>query len=562
MVPFPMGVGLPGGFHFPQQATTSRNTMPTPQTNAAKASQEGGTENNEPSDSKSTAAEKMTEKLTAEQFDHMKPFVINGQVVYPYPTAAFPQTVSSSSQPQYMPPGFIGHSGFPVAAFPNAMINSSMGHIFSAPMGYHAFQGPTQLPPSIMNLTGPSQRVPLATRPPSSGSMRPPPAPPISSIRPSDISRKQIDLLRNSLKYHEDQLQYNKHQIDEKEMERTIAMLQSQIDKFEGLNKSQLLFEDMHYPIKANRTGEASRQTSQSSDKTSDTGTGSRQVSSSTKRSGSGSRQPPLISRRRAEACFSFDPIESPVQFADPVKKSTLPCGAALAPPFEPRTVVSSGKERGINARYLGSEGLQVIYPQQDGLAIESHTPKTLGTGSQRKDCSSSLSTEKQTNPGRPYLVGMLPAGVNIQNAQGSDFVYERELNEEETRARYLYWGKAPQFTREGLPRFDGKDFYPPTLTRDTPDDEGVCNVPSRSLPIGNPEIDYGFEAPTKSTVSPHLSSPGFIVRPRRGVKVTLVGTPTRLHLEGHLLTLPSSRNVPGKMIRSNCHRKKVNARK
>ncbi|EFX03493.1 hypothetical protein CMQ_421 [Grosmannia clavigera kw1407] len=523
MMPFPLGVGLSGGLHFPQHSATSGTAIRTSQTNAFKSSQgnaEGDAEENELSEAKTTAAEKTAEKVTADQFDHMKPFMINGQVMYPFPAAAFPQPVSSSSQSQYMPPGFIGHSGFPIAAFPNAMINPSMSHMFPATMSYHAFQGPTHLPPSTMNLTGAPQRVDATSRVPSSGSIRPPSAPPISSIRPSDISRKQIDLLRNSLKYHEDQLHYNKHQIDEKEMERTIDMLQSQIDKFESLNKSQLLFEELHYPRKDSRTDEASRQASQSSDKTYNTGASSRQVSSSTRRSDSGSQQPPNLSRRRNEACFSFDPVEHPVQFADPIKKSTLPTGAALAPPFEPRTAMSSGRDCVMNARNLGSNGPQYIY-QQDSPTVNSRTAECR-TSADQNNYSSSLPAEKQTKLGRPYLVGMLPAGMDVRSARGSDFVYERELNDDETRARYLYWGKAPQFIREGLPKFDGKDFYPPATTRDIPDDDGVCSVPGRSIPIGVPEVDYGFEAFPKNPESHHLLTPGFVVRSRKGVKVTL----------------------------------------
>src|SRR5690349_7452768 len=47
-------------------------------------------------------------------------------------------------------------------------------------------------------------------------SMAPHANPTITSIRPSEITKKQIEGLRSSLRYYEDQLQYNRHQIDEK----------------------------------------------------------------------------------------------------------------------------------------------------------------------------------------------------------------------------------------------------------------------------------------------------------------------------------------------------------
>ena len=61
-----------------------------------------------------------------------------------------------------------------------------------------------------------------------------------------------------------------------------------------------------------------------------------------------------------------------------------------------------------------------------------------------------------------PYLVGKLPQGVNPFSARASDYFYPRELTEEEKRARHVYWGQVPT-KGTGLPKFDGKDFYPPS---------------------------------------------------------------------------------------------------
>jgi hypothetical protein len=56
---------------------------------------------------------------------------------------------------------------------------------------------------------------------------------------------------------------------------------------------------------------------------------------------------------------------------------------------------------------------------------------------------------------------------VNPRTAQDADYQYSRELTDEERRARFLYWGKAPRSAQHGLPKYDGKHFYPPSPVKD-----------------------------------------------------------------------------------------------
>ncbi|OAA67274.1 hypothetical protein SPI_01850 [Niveomyces insectorum RCEF 264] len=192
MMPLPVGFGLPGGFPLPPQPQASRNVAPAAQQTSAKpAAKENQSttttttrKRGEGSDSKTVTSDKAEDKATTaplEQFDHTKPFVLNGQVVYPFPASLFQQNV---------PPAMQG---------PLQMASAPFGH-----------NGSSALTPATAPATAPDV-------------LQPPAVPPISSIRPSEISRKQIEMLRGSLKYHEDQLLYNKHQIDEKEMEHTIT---------------------------------------------------------------------------------------------------------------------------------------------------------------------------------------------------------------------------------------------------------------------------------------------------------------------------------------------------
>jgi hypothetical protein len=67
---------------------------------------------------------------------------------------------------------------------------------------------------------------------------------------------------------------------------------------------------------------------------------------------------------------------------------------------------------------------------------------------------------EAKNNLGRPYLVGKLKPGVLPQDARRDDYTYDRELTAEEERARYIYWEKTPHYFEDGLPKYDGKDFY------------------------------------------------------------------------------------------------------
>lgn len=67
-----------------------------------------------------------------------------------------------------------------------------------------------------------------------------------------------------------------------------------------------------------------------------------------------------------------------------------------------------------------------------------------------------------------PYLIGAFPQGTQSSDAHATDLQYPRPLTEEERRARFLYWGRAPKSAYGGLPKFDGKDFYPPSPTKES----------------------------------------------------------------------------------------------
>lgn len=77
-----------------------------------------------------------------------------------------------------------------------------------------------------------------------------------------------------------------------------------------------------------------------------------------------------------------------------------------------------------------------------------------------------SLQTSAMGNVG-PYLSGYSIPGVNTGAHSDQQFTYSRPLTEQELKARELYWGSGgKQHQQKGLPKFDGKDFYPPSPTK------------------------------------------------------------------------------------------------
>ena len=551
MMPMAAGFGIPGGFPYPPPhfvPSVVPNKMPAsdngPKENRTSTSEEA--QKNQGSETDKT--EKTVKISPPEQFDHTRPFVYNGQVMVPFPT--FPHVPPAA----YMAPPMMGHH--PAFALP-----------FAPP--------PHMMPPAH----GPVHPGPAAASTPSGNTgtkqtkadvfLDPPAAPPISSIRPSDITRKQIESLRNALKYHEDQLQYNRHQIDEKEVQKTVEMLLHHIARFEGLNKLQSEYEAENYP----RRDQAETKVSPAAETpTAATGAGTSHGpaphrnttaplrmtrSEMTKTDSSAedktdlrrkprSHSPPLPFRNPetvsgrpginiSQSNYAhFESEAAPTKLSSSVKKpSTLPSGAALAAPFEPRAVsdkheplapnntndsstrddsdlINSGRlfhwevqaerEARLLAAGAGSWGGRGVFP---GMGGHSHSHEIGAHAAYERG------VPPDPDLGRPYLVGTLPAGMDAKTAKDADYVYERELTEEETRARYLYWGKAPLFARQGLPNYDGRNFYPASSIKHPREFPELC-VPTITRDI---DVDFGNglsttdpfrpATPTKRTQSP-----------------------------------------------------------
>ncbi|KAK4156379.1 hypothetical protein C8A00DRAFT_12694 [Chaetomidium leptoderma] len=418
-----------------------------------------------------------------------EPFYYNGQLMY-----AFPGPLGNSVVPVHMvgiPQGVAPHPpAHYMAPQPTQTSSAATGSTFA---------------PSNRSLSG---IPPVANHiVPANANFNGAAAAPISSIKPSDITRKQIASFKQNLKYHDDQLQYNRHQIDEKEMEQRIQVIKGHIQKFEATLRTQLEYERAHCKTTQGQEDKRLSQPVTAAEETL-----------------APSKPPAPMAPMLPMAPLVFDHSEKRFEtseanrrillasyglntnigeggkamFRSPTKATFpgvngfpnavgLPSDAALAPVFQPRGYAST---------WTGSKYAREMKAYQEAekrlLATESKSLEHMRMTEQRSvsqpfavpmapaaqtngnpnafnhpSRSSGNTAKQQFNFGVPYLLGTLPKGVNPRTARDQDYVYKRPLTEEERRARFLYWGKAPKSAVTGLPKFDGKHFYPPSPVKE-----------------------------------------------------------------------------------------------
>jgi hypothetical protein len=157
-------------------------------------------------------------------------------------------------------------------------------------------------------------------------------------------------------------------------------------------------------------------------------------------------------------------------------RKSSLPAGAALAEPFHPSgTAPRASTHQSVRSsgRSFTSSGDVDIRAFADGTDFISGGQPSWTMGSQQYPPPNEDTT--------PYLVGHRPNVHGPDIVHAHEFIYGRELTEDELRARHLYWGNAPQHLLKGLPKFNGKDFYPPSPKKGQSSEESWVSVGSAS---------------------------------------------------------------------------------
>ena len=462
-MPMPYGQ-LPPGFQFmPHQAFNSAGMAHMSQNNMGNNKEANGTQPAIPGDK--TDKVKIT---PPEFFDPSKPFMFNGQYFMPTPPGNSANQMAVPSMVG-VPSGVTGMTGHLMQQFPGRP-GGAMG-AFS--MSNQGVQGSTGVPG--MNNQGFSV-----------ANYKPPPIPPvISSIKPSDITKKQIAGFKQSLKYHEDQLQYNRHQIDEKEMEQAIQNYRGLIQRFEVKLKTELEYEQSmlgQSDLKDNgTTGSQTPKASKVDSKPApaENNNFSQPMSSLTDSQLNSKFNNPAPSESsddddaRSDRTYSKQlevirkKFEDQSMTFEEYQKLTagLPPAAAAAPDFYPHRIRSmSDLER---ARMESDRRLCGI-PVEDPIPpppidyVEGSQSHFLGIpGRENVSRSANKSSTAGSNYGVPYLLGALPKHIDPRSATSEDYVYSRPLTQDEMRARWLYQTDAPKDISKGLPRYDGKHFYP-----------------------------------------------------------------------------------------------------
>ncbi|KAI8631006.1 hypothetical protein F5Y19DRAFT_463805 [Xylariaceae sp. FL1651] len=485
------------------------------------AAKPGGENDNKP--------ERASVKISPpEQFDQSRPFYFNGQVICP-PMGMGPGPIPSMITNHCFLPGAI-----PSPTFPVSHMNPRGRHVSAMPM-----VGPNEhLPASfpVASGTGPTHQQWLPPTVPQSGAM-----PPISSIRPSVITRNQLNGLRHALKYHLDQLQYNRHQIDEPWIYAQAQRLKDNIRQFEQNLQMQLRFEKEHYPnmeptpkhisegtmscrtpsgppsIRHTHTSGSSNHGSIRSNghipaakyNQPQVGTGNR-LYSKPNRLAIG-----INSNKTDNSTAHIDALEAAVikRFsapdATPQQKAML---EAITRPLNPHHDAKHLVSLQISGDNDSSNSLSAQQVPVSEKRYNQEQPQSSGASSKNKQGSdeSTQSAGAFFANGKvpcitpvngngfavPYLVGDCPPGTDPWTYRGHEFVYSRELTEDEKQARHIYWGQLSS-KGSGLPKFDGKDFYLPSPQKAADD-----KTRTRCIPSGRPDVDFGFE-PRRSEIDP-----------------------------------------------------------
>ncbi|KAI0205755.1 hypothetical protein F4808DRAFT_472389 [Astrocystis sublimbata] len=436
-----------------------------------------------------------------EQFDHTRPFYFNGQLVVPHNGMGAGTVPQSLHHNQFFASGGMQAAAHPdsrmvAANHPNANTPNAAGPNVPRP------QPPAQTQPRAPERSPAPQPVFTPAAAPSG------PMPPMSSIRPSEITKKQLENLRLSLKYWTSQLQFNRHQIDEPWVFAQANRVRDDIVQFEYNYQMQIRYEmecypnmepvpshitELSLPINTPSRPTSIRNTQASGSSQHGSKRSNGQASNSKPfqphQGGAGHRANSKLNRAAVginsnvsdNSTAHIDALEAAVirklssPDATPQEKEML---EAITRPLNPK----------YDARYQAAKQSS----SDHSSSKESTRPIVLGDNQQK--LGHIQSSALPNGLAMPYLVGNCPPGVDPWTTR--EFVYARELTVAEREARDTYWGGKPQRKGTGLPKFDGKDFYPASPRKTTTVDQGAQTNPGVDKGIQtNPSVDKGFQA-------------------------------------------------------------------
>ncbi|POS86782.1 hypothetical protein EPUL_004376, partial [Erysiphe pulchra] len=430
------------------------------------------------------------------QFDQTKPFVLNGQLLYPLKTnPQVPSHAYSIPTSMYGSASSVPHGHHPV--FQQASTPSALGNMTNSVSFPYSSQPPLHNLQSGLNFDlGPTPPYMLSTG---------------LTIASANILIDQLRNLSNILVNLEYQIDSKNSQYDGGFLEAQRNSIKSQINSI----KNALTF---HFPeeLKAenNDTNDEILRMSNSPINSKDSAIAT-------------SDQTALTSKLEIEQ-QDLNTFDNNSKNGDQFKlstKSRLSISSAKAPPFQPRslTAIETSAKKQINLKTTNIKPTESV-SQNFQNSITKVLKGSIKLKDENLDLRGSSFTQPQTsiyksapsvptydhsqnqcisfmgpntkNLEAPYLVGTFPNGSHYNPSRPFDVIYSRPLNDEEIRARYLYFGKVPRNSQSGLPKFDGKDFYPPSPKR-TPRQK------SSHLELNNPAKGDLIEAnPYNATTS------------------------------------------------------------
>ena len=397
------------------------------------------------------------------QFDQTKPFLYSGHVVYPLPAGLQPPPHALP-----VPLTVLGNPSFahPIAVPPNFMPQ----HL---PFPIRPLAPPHMFPPmSQQALTIPNFPPPALT----------PQLPSPDTMLDSEVTKLQIQGFYNHLKHVDNQIANNKHQIDECYMIYQRGEVLAAIARMETLLRAQLVHEgatgaklthvgnfDGASDNRANGISfgtSVKRSSENSSSRDEQISGGSRGIFSKPKlvsvtiTAPSDARTP--IGKIKVEQSKPTEDTRSvkPNTRMETQVKSKLSAAAAMAPPFQPRV-------RAINVlntctRYPSPDAELPTMQSQLPVDAQLHDPifgdqsrsssavvasgylppssahSVHETSTHSRENSSpsvfggpldSFNRQSINHPNAvPYLVGILPLGVDAAEAKGKDILYSRPL--------------------------------------------------------------------------------------------------------------------------------------
>jgi len=469
------------------------------------------------------------------QFDQTRPFMFQGQVVFPAPPGFQPP-------PNIIPVNMIGNPNFPPHAPNGPMSGLPLPHF---PMPLANFQNPLAFPPGHQL---PMVMPNIVTSENMSNMVQFGPFPVIGST--PETLKTQIQGNRNMINIIDAHIASNPQLMGDICWQNQRTALLGLNSHLESTLEAQLAQENKAKSTKRESKGDMAevRRPTDSQLEQSPAVVSCSQITAIRPKkptSGSSAEDGTAVQVNKTTGAQSSENVNEAKVAArsELLGKSRLTAAAAKAPPFQPRaqltalqlpqaqqelalsrtmsnspTELSAADQDQIEARLLSkassdcrqsslsNTGAGMRYPSLP----KAHSMQERHVQSQKEyqppSAPRSLTFHGQMNPfpqtrtpvnpshAAPYLVGAIPQGISSNEANWSQVVYPRPLTEAEIRARQLYWGKVPHSAQQGLPKFDGKDFYPPSpvktsvtmVTTGTGTDAGV-NPPT-------PLEDLNFE--------------------------------------------------------------------